>query len=115
MLVEPNNHAVNLGILIVCIRSEGLKDLLPDTTVALAHVVSMYGSKAPKAFGQVAPGDACPITIEHCLDKQTIILDNHPNRANSAGEQVINTLPPIIKESTPSGGHRVPLKCENKN
>ena len=105
---------INLGIIIVCIRSEGLKDLLPDTTVALAHVVSMYGSKAPKAFGQVAPGDACPITIEHRLDKQTIILGNYPNRANFAGEQVINTLPPIITESITSGGHWIPLKCENE-
>ena len=52
VLVEPNNHAVNQGILIVCIRSEGLKDLLPDTTVTLAHVVSMYGSKAPKRSGK---------------------------------------------------------------
>jgi hypothetical protein len=114
VLVEPNNRAVNLSILIVCIRSEGLKDLLPDTTVAPAHVVSMYDSKVPKAFGQVALGDACPITIEHRLDKQTIILGNHPNRANSAGEQVINTLPPVITESITSGVHRVPLKCENE-
>jgi hypothetical protein len=114
VLVEPNNRAVNLSILIVCIRSEGLKDLLPDTTVAPAHVVSMYDSKVPKVFGQVTPGDACPITIEHRLDKQMIILGNHPNRANSAREQVINTLPPIITESITSGGHRVPLKCENE-
>ena len=113
--MEPKNHAFNLDILIVCIRSERLNVLLPGTPVALPLVVSLYGSKAPKAFGQVAPGDACPITIEHCLDKQTIIRGNHPNRAISAGEQVINTLPPITKESTTSGGHRVPLKCENKN
>ena len=113
-VVEPNSRAVNLGVLIVCIRSEGLKDLLPDTTVAPAHVASMYDLKVPKAFGQIAPGDDGPITIEHRLDKQTIVLGNHPNRASSAGEQVINTLPPIITESITLGGHRVPLKCENE-
>ena len=101
----PNNRAVDLGILVVCLGSQHFKDPLPNTTLAPAHVASMNHPKVAKAFGQIAPGNACAITIEHCLDKEAIILGSHSEDSDSAGEQVLNTLPLIITESIASGGH----------
>ena len=52
----PNNRAVDLGILIVCLGSQHFKDPLPDTPLAPAHVTSVNHPKVAKAFGQVTPG-----------------------------------------------------------
>jgi hypothetical protein len=101
----PNHRTVNLGILVVCLGSQHFKDPLPDTPLTPAHVTSVNHPKVAKAFGQIALGIACAITVECYLDKETIILGSHSNGSNSAGEQVLNTLPLIITESIASGGH----------
>ena len=106
----PNNCAVDLGILVVCLGSQHFKDPLPDTTLAPAHVASMNHPKVAKAFGQIAPGNAGAITIEHCLDKEAIILGSHSDGSNSAREQMLNTLPLIITESISSGGNSTSLQ-----
>ena len=65
----PNNRAVDLGILVVCLGSQHFKDSLPDTSLAPAHVASMNHPKVAKAFGQITLGDTNAITIEHCLEE----------------------------------------------
>ena len=110
MLVGPNNRAVDLGILVVCLGSQHFKDPLPNTTLAPAHVASMNHPKVAKAFGQIASGKAGAITIEHCLDKEAIILGSHSDGSHSAGEQMLNTLPLIITESVASGGNGTSLQ-----
>lgn len=109
MLVGPHNRAVDLGILVICLGSQHFKDPLPDTTLAPAHVASMNHPKVAKAFGQIAPGNACAITLEHCLDKEAIILGSHSDGSYSAREQMLNPLPLIITESVASGGHGTSL------
>jgi hypothetical protein len=69
----------------------------------------MNHPKVAKAFGQIAPGNAGAITIEHCLDKEAIILGSHSDGSHSAGEQMLNPLPLIITESVASGGHGTSL------
>ena len=110
MLKGSNDCAVDRGVLIVCIGSQNFKDSLPEATLTPAHVASVNHPKVAKAFGQIAPGNACAITIEHCLDKEAIILGSHSDGSHSAGEQVLNTLPLIITESIASGGHGTSLQ-----
>ena len=106
----PHNRAVKLGILVVCLSSQYLKDPLPDTPLAPAHVKSVNHPKVAKAFGQVTLGNTDPITVEHCLDKEAIIFGSHSDCAHSAGEQVLDTLPLIITESVASGSHWTSLE-----
>jgi hypothetical protein len=82
----PHNRAVKLGILVVCLSSQYLKDSLPDTPLAPAHVKSVNHPKVAKAFGQVTPGNTDTITVEHCLDKEAIIFGSYSDCTNSAGE-----------------------------
>ena len=106
----PNNRAVDLGILVVCLDSQHFKDPLPDTTLTSAHVASVNHPKVAKAFGQVTPGNAHAITMEYCLDKEANILGSHSDGSNSAGEQVLDALPLIITERVASSGHRASLR-----
>ena len=85
----PHNRAVKLGILVVCLSSQYLKDSLPDTPLAPVHVTSVNHPKVAKAFRQVTPGNTDPITVEHRLDKEAIIFGSHSDCAHSAGEQVL--------------------------
>jgi hypothetical protein len=70
----------------------------------------MNHPKVTKAFGQIAPVNACAITIEHCLDEEAIILGSHSDGSHSAGEQMLNPLPLIITESIASDGHGISLQ-----
>ena len=115
VLMGQNNRAVDLGILVVCLGSQHFKDPLPDTTLAPAHVASMNHPKVAKAFGQIAPGNAGAITIEHCLDKEAIILGSHSDGSYSAREQMLNPLPLIITESVAPGGHGTSLQLGKEN
>ena len=82
----PNNRAVDLGILVVCHGSQHFKDLLPNATLAPAQVTSVNHPKVTKAFGQITPEDTDSITLEHCLDKEAIILGSHSDGSHSAGK-----------------------------
>ena len=62
----------------------------------------------------MAPGNARVITVEHCLDKEAIILGSHSAGSHSAGEQVLDALLLIITESIASGGMGLLLKGESK-
>ena len=106
----PHNRAVKLGILFVCLGREHFKDPLPDTLLAPAHVTSVNHPKVAKAFGQVTPGDTDLITVEHCLDKEAIILGSHSDGSYSTREQMLNPLPLIITESVASGGNGTSLQ-----
>ena len=92
----PNNRAVDPGILVVCLGSQHFKDPLPDAALTPAHVASVNYPKVAKAFGQIAPGNARTITLEHCLDKEAIIFGSHSDGSESAWEQVLDALPLII-------------------
>ena len=85
VLMSPHNGAVNLDILVVCFGSQQFKDPLPNTPLAPAHVTSMNHPKVAKALGHT-PGNTDAITVEHCLDKEAVILGNHSDGSNSAGE-----------------------------
>ena len=100
----PRERPIHSLVRLLFLRQH-FKDPLPDTTRAPAHVASMNHPKVAKAFGQIAPGNACAITIEHCLDKEAIIPGSHSDGSHSAGEQVLNPLPLIITESVASGSH----------
>ena len=54
---------------------------------------------ATKALRKVTPGNARPISIQHRLDKQTIILAAHPDIAILAGNKLRNPLPLIIAKA----------------
>ena len=69
VLVGPNNRAVDLGILVVCLGSQHFKDPLPNATLAPAHVASMNHPKVAKAFGQIAPG-VCRRDKDRALPRQ---------------------------------------------
>jgi len=69
----------------VCLGSQHFKGSLPNTSLTPAHVASVNHSKVVKAFGQITPGDTDPITVEHCLHKEAIILSGNSEGALSAG------------------------------
>jgi hypothetical protein len=84
--MRPHDRAVDHGILIICIARQHLKQLLPHATLGPAREARMYLDRVAKAFGQVPPRDTGPITVDHRLYKQPIVLGRYPTCPSRPGK-----------------------------
>ena len=64
----------------------GTSKICCQTPRLSTHVTSVNHAKVAKAFGQIAPRNAFPITVDHCLDKEAIILGIHADGSRPAGD-----------------------------
>ena len=64
----------------------GTSKICCQTPRLSTHVMSVNHAKVAKAFGQIAPRNAFPITVEHCLDKEAITLGSHADGSRPVGD-----------------------------
>jgi len=72
-----NNGGVNHGVFVVRIFGKHLEHPLPYPRFCPAPKAGVNLAKMTKSLWQVAPGNACSISIQHRFDKQPIILCRH--------------------------------------
>ena len=64
----------------------GTSKICCQTPRLSTHMTSVNHAKVAKAFGQIAPRNAFPITVEHCLDKEAITLSSHADGSRPVGD-----------------------------
>jgi hypothetical protein len=101
MLMGAHNGAVDHRIFVVGVCCEMLEPSLPDTTFGPTAEPPVYLNTVTEPLRQIAPWHACPITIEHRLDEQTIVRCGHPDRAFAPGQQVLDPFPLVVAQSEP--------------
>ena len=58
------------------------------------RVCILIGS--PKRSGKIPPGDAGPITVNHRLYKQPIVLGRYPHMPFTSGQNILDPVPLIV-------------------
>ena len=58
----------------------------------------MHDAKVAESRWQVAPGDACAVAVEHCIDEQPVVFCRGSGLSCLTGQQVFDALPLGIKE-----------------
>src|SRR5471032_1866019 len=56
----------------------------------------MYLDRVAKAFWQVSPRDAGPITVDHRLYKQPIVFGRYPHMPFTSGQNILDPVPLIV-------------------
>ena len=54
--------------------------------------------RVAEAFRQVPPRDAGPITVDHRLYKQPIVLGRYPNMPFTSGQNILDPVPLIVSQ-----------------
>ena len=73
-----------------------LKNTLPNTTAAPAHVVRMDDPEIPEPLGQIPPRDTGTIPIQDSLDKEPIIPRGATPVSGFPRNKTFDPLPLII-------------------
>src|SRR5436190_9059461 len=94
--MRPHDRAVDHGVLIISFARQHLKQLLPHPTLGPAREARMYLDRIAKAFRQVPPRDAGPITVNHRLHKQPIVLGCYPDMPFTSGQNILDPVPLIV-------------------
>ena len=94
--MRPHDRAVDHGVLIIRIARQHLKQLLLHATPGPARKAGMYFDRIAKTLGQIPPGDAGPITVDHRLHKQPIILGRYPNMPFTPRQNILDPVPLIV-------------------
>src|SRR3954463_4367799 len=96
--------------------ADQLEHALPHARLGPATEAGLPLDPPAKALGQIAPGDASPIAVEHGLDKQPVVLGGHAHMAQTSGQQISDPRPLIIPQAVAShrsAPHRSPLLKHN--
>jgi hypothetical protein len=79
MLVSAHDCAVYHRIFIIRIGSQNGEYRFPDTRFRPSAEPLMHVLPISKPIGKIAPRNTSPISVEHSLDKETIIVGCHPD------------------------------------
>jgi hypothetical protein len=94
-----HDGAVDHGVFIVGVACEVCKDAMPHTRLGPAAEAPMHLHAVAEAFGQVAPGYAGPVAVEHRLDEQPIIRRRDADPALLARQQMLDPVPPVVTQA----------------
>ena len=81
MLMSAHNGAVDHRIFIVGVGRQVSKNVLPNSGFGPAAMAAVDVLPITKPLGQVTPGNARPVAIEHRLDEQPVVSRRDPDVA----------------------------------
>src|ERR1700730_2678012 len=99
VLVSSHNGTIDHGVFVVRVRRQYLEDSLPNPALRPTTMTCVHLLPIPEPPRQIPPRNARPIAIEDRLDEQPIILCGRANRAFTAGKQVFNPSPLVIRQA----------------
>ena len=92
------NGRINHDVLVVCILGQDFKHTHPHARLTPARMTQMHHPKVPEVLGQVAPRNACSITVQHRVDKPSVVSGLGSWLACTTRQQVLNVAPLIISD-----------------
>jgi hypothetical protein len=104
VLMGAHDGAVNHCIFVVGVRRKKLKDLLPGSGFGPSAEALVHVLPGAEAFRQIAPGEASPVAIEHCFDKQAVVGCGHSDRTLPPRQKVLDPVPLVIAQSVAAHG-----------
>jgi hypothetical protein len=113
MLVSSNDRAVDHHVSIVVVSGQVPENPFDNAALAPAPQSSVDVLPIPEPDRQVAPGNTCPIAIQHGFDKQTVICSIPADMALTARKKILDPFPLIIAQTIPSHLH-MSLKSREK-
>ena len=96
--MSAHNGAVDHGVLIVGIGGEMLEQPFPDTGAGPAGEAGVDLDRIAEPLKQVAPRNAGAITVEHGIDKQTVVASVCANMTFAAGQQILDAIPLVVAQ-----------------
>src|SRR3954471_2125954 len=75
---------------------------LSHTPAFPAAEAGLHLDPTAEPLGQIAPGDASPIPVEHGLNKQPVVLGRAPDMPDPPRQQILDPLPLIISHAVAS-------------
>src|SRR3954453_23669228 len=82
--------------------ADQLEHALPHAGLGPATEAGLHLDPTAKALGQIAPGDASPIAVEHRLHEEPVILGGHAHIPDPPRQQILDPLPLIISHAVAS-------------
>ena len=98
VLVSPHDGRVEHHVLIVVVSGQHVEDTFKNT--ALRPTIEALPDRLPatKSLGQIPPGAATAVTVEHRLDKEPIVLGRAADVTFTPRQKVLDPVPLIISK-----------------
>src|SRR5215212_772474 len=102
VLMSAHDGAVDHRIFVVSLCGEVLEHPLPHAGLGPAAEAGLHLDPTAEPLGQIAPGNARPIAVEHGLDKQPVILGGHAHMPDPPRQQILDPRPLIVPHAVAS-------------
>jgi hypothetical protein len=98
VLVSPHDGRVEHHVLIVVISGQHVEDTFKNTALRPAIEALPDRLPATEPLGQIPPGTATAVTVEHSLDKEPIVLGRAADVTFTPRQKVLDPVPLIISK-----------------
>src|SRR3712207_9556378 len=93
VLMSTRDGAVDHRVLVVSVRCHVLEHALPHASLGPAAEAGLHLDPTAEPLGQIAPGNASTIPVEHGLDKEPVVLGRAPDMPDPPRQQILDPLP----------------------
>ena len=96
VLVGAHDSGVDHHVFIVVVAPQQPENALENATLRPPAETLMHNLPIAEALGQVAPGDAGTITVQHGFDEQPIVRRRASHMAFTTGQKILDPVPLIV-------------------
>src|SRR4051812_49589806 len=94
--MRAHEGRVDHGVFVVGVDRQVLEHPLPYAGLGPATEAGLHRDPTAEPLGQIAPGDARPIAVEHRLHEEPVILGGHAHMPDPPRQQILDPRPLII-------------------
>ncbi len=96
--VSTNEGRIHPDPLVVRLFRPSAKHALPHPRLAPAREPEVHHAEIPETLGQVAPRDACPISVQHRFHKQAVVCGSDPHVPSTSRQQILDAVPWVVSQ-----------------
>ena len=100
--MSAHDGAVDHGVLVVSLGRQMLEQPLPHAGLSPAAEAGLHLDPTAEPLGQIAPGNAGAVAVDHRLHKEPVVLGRAPDMSDPARQKVSDPLPLIITQAVAS-------------
>jgi hypothetical protein len=109
MLVGTHNGGIDHRVFVVGVLGQMVEDALPYAAPSPAVEPGVHHAEVAKPFWQITPRNPGAITVQDCIDKQTVIHSWTADRTTPARQKLFDPFPLIVSQSVTFHSHALKL------
>ena len=94
--MSAHDRGVDHHVLVVVVTRQQLENALENPALGPSVEALVDDLPIPEALRQIAPGDTRPISVQNCIDKQSVVGRGAADVALASRQKILDPTPLVV-------------------